>query len=73
MDQSAGHHSRKNINKLNSFHHRCIRTILGIGNRKQWEERISMAEVRRWGERRDSGRDGDAAKAKVAGSCGMHA
>ena len=37
--------------KLNSFHHRCIRIILGISNRQQWSERIMMAEVRRrWGD-----------------------
>ena len=42
---------RKHINKLNSFHHRCVRAILGISNRQQWEERIRMAEVRRrWGD-----------------------
>ncbi len=36
---------------LNSFHYRCIRTILGISNRQQWEERISKVEVRkRWGD-----------------------
>ena len=37
--------------KLNSFHHRCIRTILGISNRQLWSEHITMAEVmRRWGD-----------------------
>ena len=37
--------------KLNSFHHRCIRIILGISNRQQWSERITMTEVRkRWGD-----------------------
>ena len=37
--------------RLNTFHHRCIRTILGISNRQQWSERITMAEVRRrWGD-----------------------
>ena len=40
----------KHIKKLNTFHHRCIRIILGISNRKQWTEHITMAEVRRrWG------------------------
>ena len=33
--------------KLNSFHHRCIRMILGISNNKQWSEHIIMTEVRR--------------------------
>ena len=42
---------RKYISKLNIFHHRCIRTILGISNREQWLRHISMAEVRRrWGD-----------------------
>ena len=41
---------RKHIQKLNTFHHRCIRTIAGITNRQQWAEHTTMAEVRRrWG------------------------
>ena len=37
--------------ELNSFHHRCIRIILGISNRQQWSERMTMMEVRkRWGD-----------------------
>ena len=27
---------RRHARKLNSFHHRCIRTILGISNQEQW-------------------------------------
>ena len=27
---------RKHNKKLNTFHHRCIRIILGISNRQQW-------------------------------------
>ena len=42
---------RKHEKKMNSFHHRCVRTILGISNRQQWSERITMQEVRRrWGD-----------------------
>ena len=42
---------RKHTRKLNTFHHRCIRTILGITNQQQWSERITMVEVRkRWGD-----------------------
>ena len=42
---------RRDVKKLNSFHHRCIRTILGITNLKQWEQRISSASVReQWGD-----------------------
>ena len=36
-------HSRK----LNSFHHRCIRMTLGISNRQQWSERITMTDGKR--------------------------
>ena len=39
---------RKHIQKLNTIHHRCIRTIVGITNRQQWAEHIIMAEVRQW-------------------------
>ena len=42
---------RRHEKKVNTFHHRCIRTILGISNRQQWSERITMTEVRRrWGD-----------------------
>lgn len=42
---------RKHLQKLNSFHHRCVRTVLGITNRQQWEQRISSATVREtWGD-----------------------
>ena len=43
--------------KVNMFHHRCIRAILGISNRQQWSQRITMAEVRRrWGEEETVGK-----------------
>ena len=42
---------RRHEKKVSTFHHRCIRTILGISNRQQWSEHITMAEVRRrWGD-----------------------
>ena len=42
---------RKHIQKLNTFHHRCIKTILGITSRQQWAEHITRAEVRQqWGD-----------------------
>ena len=42
---------KRHEKRLNTFYHRCIRTILGISNRQQWSERITMAEVRRrWGD-----------------------
>jgi len=31
---------RKHVRKLNTFYHRCIRTILGISNRQQWAQCI---------------------------------
>ena len=42
---------RRHKRKLDSFHHRCVRTILGISNRQQWAQRITSQEVRRrWGD-----------------------
>ena len=42
---------RRHARKLNSFHHRCIRTILGISNQEQWAKRITCSEIRRkWGD-----------------------
>ena len=42
---------RKHYKKLDSFHHRCVRTVLGISNRQQWMNRITSREVRRrWGD-----------------------
>ena len=36
------------------FHHRCIRTVFGITNQRQWEERISSAMIRQWEMQRPS-------------------
>ena len=42
---------RKHLRKLNSFHHRCIRAVLGISNQQQWSQHITMVEIkRRWGD-----------------------
>ena len=38
---------RKHARKLNTFHHGCVRIILGISNKQQWSEHITVAEVRR--------------------------
>ena len=38
---------RRHVKKLNTFHHRCIRAILGVSNKQQWTEKITMAELRR--------------------------
>ena len=38
---------RKHLQKLNTFHQRCIRTTLGISNRQQWSQHITALEIRR--------------------------
>ena len=41
---------QRQLKNLDSFHHRCIQTILGITNSQQWEEHITALETRqRWG------------------------
>ena len=43
---------RRHIRKLNTFHQRNIRRIMGISNLERWTKRITMAEIRgRWGDR----------------------
>ena len=37
---------RKHLKKMNTFHHRCIHTVLGITNKRQWEERLSSEKVK---------------------------
>ena len=37
---------RRDLSRLNSFHHRCVCMVLGITSQRQWEERISSATVR---------------------------
>ena len=42
---------RRDVKRLNGFHHRCIRTVLGITNQRQRQERISSVRVReQWGD-----------------------
>ena len=42
---------RRHVRKLNTFHHRAIRIILGITNREQWSKHTTMTEIRRrWGD-----------------------
>ena len=39
------------MQKIDSFHHRCIRIILGITNRQRWSQHITNLEIRkRWGD-----------------------
>ena len=41
---------RRHLKRLDSFHHRCIRTVLGITKRQQRGEHISLEALReRWG------------------------
>ena len=52
MVASARSHVRKHLKQLNAFHHRCIRTVLGITNQRQWEERITSGWTReQWGDK----------------------
>ena len=42
---------RRHLRRLNAFHHRCIRTILGITSRQQWELHITSQMTReQWGD-----------------------
>ena len=42
---------QRHMKRLNTFHHRCIRSVLGISNEQQWEEHISSEMLRkRWGD-----------------------
>ena len=42
---------KKDLKKMDTFHNRCVRTVLGISNRQQWSQRLSSAELRRrWGD-----------------------
>ena len=42
---------RRHLNRLYAFHHRCIRTVLGITNKQQWEQRITSSRIRElWGD-----------------------
>ena len=42
---------RKNLNRLNAFHHRCIRTMLGTTRNQQWEQHITSTRMRDlWGD-----------------------
>ena len=42
---------QRQMNQLDSFHHRCIRNVLGITNSQQWAGHITALETRqRWGD-----------------------
>ena len=43
---------KKDLNKIDSFHNRCMRTILGVSNQQQWSQHITSLDLReRWGDR----------------------
>ena len=37
---------KRDLRKLDSFHHWCIRIVFGISNRQQWAERITSRAIR---------------------------
>ena len=42
---------RRDLRRLDSSHHRCIRNILGISNEQQWTQRLTHQSIRqRWGD-----------------------
>ena len=42
---------QNHMRKLDVFHHRCVRTILGITSRQQWMQHITSQPIRwRWGD-----------------------
>jgi len=61
---------RGQLSKLkNSFHHGCVRSVLGITNQQQWEQRISSGAVRAmWGDL--EGISTKLETLRMAGSCG---
>ncbi len=51
MEASVGISLQNHQKRLNTFHHCCIRTILGITCTQQWEEHISSRMMReQWGD-----------------------
>jgi len=54
------------MNKLNSFHHECMRAILGIANSQQWEQKISSTGVKKRWQDEELRREGPEEKARVA-------
>ena len=43
---------KRHSRRLDAFHHRCIRSILGITNKEQWTNHITSDQLRqKWGDR----------------------
>ena len=54
---------RRHLNRLNAFHHRCIRIVLGITSHQQWEQNIASQKTREeWGRSADNDNRGDEAQ-----------
>ena len=46
---------KRDLNKIDSFHNRCVRTILGVTNQQQWSQHITLFELRkRWGDKENA-------------------
>ena len=46
---------KKHLNKIDSFHNRCVRAILGVSNQQQWSQHITLLDLReRWGDRENA-------------------
>ena len=42
---------RRDLRRLNAFHHRCVRTVLGISRSQQWTQHITSRKLRQqWGD-----------------------
>ena len=39
---------RRNLRKLDAFHHRCVSAVLGITHHQQWDLRITSEQTRGW-------------------------
>ena len=41
----------KDLTSLDRFHHRCIRTVLGVARQRQWDDHLTNCEIRHlWGD-----------------------
>ena len=46
---------KRDLNKIDSFHNRCVRTILGVSNQQQWSQHITSFDLRkRWGDKENA-------------------
>ena len=67
---------RRDLKKLNRFHHRCVCTVLGITSQRQWEKHIMSTAVReQWGRHRkiNNRNETDETSSGVAWTCCLDA